>query len=533
MPYNGDGVFNPLITFQDDTLATAEDQNSQDGDFAAGLTNCMTRDGQAAALANLSMGSHRLMQLANGVNPTDAVNLQQLTSFFATGTTLVNIAALKAFSNSLALFVGGVINVQGYNTSNDGGGGSYILTTTNPGPDNGGTIIWSSTAGYYWTRLFAASEPLSLLIFGADPSGVANSSTQITNWLTVGIATRRPFYIPGGGQFTDNPRVIDLGPVAGTGIKMYGDAADASAFNITGGGWTLICSTGGGGCFYSKFSGFDISSNGWGGPALQVMRDNYSDAANGFVFEDMRITNSANSGATNSALKLNGVFSCDFRNVTANCGSTSFASATGVASLRMTQASFNRFQGSFSGAGIGIHLTANSGVGASGFSFGNVFHAIDAEVNWYDVQIDTGNAANNTFTGGQWEWTTGGAPFNCTAGFSNVFQNGNIASTLVFGSGGTGWVGVIIENKRVEPTTPGFPATNTPITNNSGMNLNLLITGGIITSYTLTTPTGGVLIFNSGAASTGFLYIPLDAGWTISFSYNSGSGQPGWDWLQR
>jgi microcystin-dependent protein len=88
MPYNGSGTFNPLITFVDNTPATAEDQNSQDSDIAGGLTNCMTLDGQAPATDNLSMGGFLLNNLGPGVAQTDAVNLSQLTSFVPSGTLL-------------------------------------------------------------------------------------------------------------------------------------------------------------------------------------------------------------------------------------------------------------------------------------------------------------------------------------------------------------------------------------------------------------------------------------------------------------
>lgn len=80
MPYNGSGLFNPLITFQDNTPATAEDQNSQDEDFASGLSNVMTRDGQAPATANLSLGGFQLNEVGNGVANGDAVNFSQLTT---------------------------------------------------------------------------------------------------------------------------------------------------------------------------------------------------------------------------------------------------------------------------------------------------------------------------------------------------------------------------------------------------------------------------------------------------------------------
>lgn len=88
MPFNGSGIFNPLITFEPNTLATAEDQNSQDADIAGGLSDCMTRDGQGPATAPISMGGFQINNVGSGVASTDVVNVGQLTVLLPTGTVL-------------------------------------------------------------------------------------------------------------------------------------------------------------------------------------------------------------------------------------------------------------------------------------------------------------------------------------------------------------------------------------------------------------------------------------------------------------
>lgn len=85
MPFSGSGVFTPLVTFHDATLATAEDQNDQDTDIAGGLTACATRAGLAAATANWPMGGFKLTGLGVGSASTDSVNLSQLTSISPSG----------------------------------------------------------------------------------------------------------------------------------------------------------------------------------------------------------------------------------------------------------------------------------------------------------------------------------------------------------------------------------------------------------------------------------------------------------------
>jgi hypothetical protein len=72
MPFNGSGRFNPQITFVPNTLATAEDQNTQDTDIASGLSNCITRDGQSPAMANIYMGGFLINNVADPLALTDA-----------------------------------------------------------------------------------------------------------------------------------------------------------------------------------------------------------------------------------------------------------------------------------------------------------------------------------------------------------------------------------------------------------------------------------------------------------------------------
>lgn len=78
LPFTNAGVFNPKITFVDGTPATAEDQNTQDGDIAGGLTQCMTRGGLAPATANIPMGGFKFTNLGPGSAATDSVNYGQI-----------------------------------------------------------------------------------------------------------------------------------------------------------------------------------------------------------------------------------------------------------------------------------------------------------------------------------------------------------------------------------------------------------------------------------------------------------------------
>lgn len=78
MPYNGSGIFTPAITFVPNTTAQAEDVNTAIMDLATGLSDAMTRDGQAPATAPISMGGFQLNEVSAGTAAGDAVNLGQV-----------------------------------------------------------------------------------------------------------------------------------------------------------------------------------------------------------------------------------------------------------------------------------------------------------------------------------------------------------------------------------------------------------------------------------------------------------------------
>lgn len=89
MPYNGSGVFSRVyawVTDASNSIPMTPSRFDQDAnDMAAGLSNCVTRNGQSPATANLPMGNFKFTGLAAGTDPSDSVNFSQL-SFTAAGT---------------------------------------------------------------------------------------------------------------------------------------------------------------------------------------------------------------------------------------------------------------------------------------------------------------------------------------------------------------------------------------------------------------------------------------------------------------
>lgn len=82
MPYDGNGNFTPVYIWVDDANndidIRADRMDGQDGDISTGLSNCITRDGQSTASANLPMGGFRHIGASDAVNRDEYVTLGQL-----------------------------------------------------------------------------------------------------------------------------------------------------------------------------------------------------------------------------------------------------------------------------------------------------------------------------------------------------------------------------------------------------------------------------------------------------------------------
>lgn len=87
MSRNGNGVYslpagNPVVT---GTTISSSWANTTLSDIATALTGSVASDGQTTMTGVLNLGSNRISFVADGVDPTDAVNLQQLTEAVIVG----------------------------------------------------------------------------------------------------------------------------------------------------------------------------------------------------------------------------------------------------------------------------------------------------------------------------------------------------------------------------------------------------------------------------------------------------------------
>jgi hypothetical protein len=90
MPFNGSGtftVYTPGNPIANGDTSNATYFNNTMTDFATGLSNTMTKDGQGVPTANIPMGNNKIVNLANGTISTDAAAYGQVTAAITTAAT--------------------------------------------------------------------------------------------------------------------------------------------------------------------------------------------------------------------------------------------------------------------------------------------------------------------------------------------------------------------------------------------------------------------------------------------------------------
>lgn len=127
MPFNGSGVFQRVRNWVADATAgikiRADFHDAEDDGFAAGLSNCITKDGQTTITQNIPFNNKRITGLADPVNDQDAVTKKSLTGGITmTGPLILKgdptadlEAAPKQYVDKRLALVGGQTTTGGFN----------------------------------------------------------------------------------------------------------------------------------------------------------------------------------------------------------------------------------------------------------------------------------------------------------------------------------------------------------------------------------------------------------------------------------
>lgn len=181
MPFNGSGTFSIINTFVPNTTILSAAVNQNFSDIATGLTDCLTRDGQAGMTAPL--------KLTNG---TAAAPSLTATSDTATGAYFPATGAIGLVSNLLGLKVNSAVFVA-ISASVSAGGTGYVVGDTIT--ETGGTaivqavftvagvsagVVTSVTATVQGLYTVKPTNPVSQ----GSTSGVGTGCTLTTTWNT-------------------------------------------------------------------------------------------------------------------------------------------------------------------------------------------------------------------------------------------------------------------------------------------------------------------------------------------------------------
>lgn len=161
MPYSGTGIFTRVYQWANDAAGginvDASRTDTDSNDIADGLTNCITRDGQSPAVANIPLGGFKITGLGIGAAATDGVNYGQVFTNPSTFTGLLNFTSGSTGT--------GVINFAG---------ATSVSVPTVATADN--STKAASTA-YVTAKAFAAALPAQSLGF-LRSDGAVTAFTQ-------------------------------------------------------------------------------------------------------------------------------------------------------------------------------------------------------------------------------------------------------------------------------------------------------------------------------------------------------------------
>lgn len=465
----------------------------------------MVGNSQAATIADIQ-GIYS--GLANTTDPAKGVSL------IPTASRLVpNIATLRTLPKSGASVA---VNVQGYYAIGDGGGGNYYLDAVDvTTADNGGTVIVANDGGRWKMQNI---RTITTKQFGAKADGSTDDFASLNKWFDFGINNKCEMIISNGVHKVGTKISWDFTPVATVGVTMRGESSLVNCrldfSSVTGDKPFQIIAAGSTALFYIRLN-FSITTN-YDGVGFTVGKDDFSDAWNECSF-DLWVNNSSQ-GANAVTMLMNHVLHSDIRLVCNGGGSgrpgQAFYPGVGTA-LILRQAIMNNFMLALGNANKGLYITA-------GFTYNNVFSAMDIEEINYGILIDTQSATRNNFLGGTYLAYN---VLNFTNGVANVMVNCGLQAYLggVIKVATTGLT--IISPQNYDISTPGMPASGVAVTNTTGRAIMLSIAGGTVSVIAIAQFGAGTQNIPIGAWSRAD--IMLLAGEAITLTYTV---TPAWVW---
>lgn len=96
MPFNGSGTFQRVMNWVNDAASNikirADRHDQEDDNFAAGLSMCLTKDGQTTPTADIKLGGKKLINVGDPINDQDAVTKAWVSGNVVGGARIADVA---------------------------------------------------------------------------------------------------------------------------------------------------------------------------------------------------------------------------------------------------------------------------------------------------------------------------------------------------------------------------------------------------------------------------------------------------------
>lgn len=225
MPFDGTGNFSRLYSWTDDRNAmikiTASRMDAEDNGYAVAFTNCMTRDGQSPATANIPLGGFKLTGVGTPASSTDAATKGYVDSAVVVGQRATVVAATTGnITIATALNNGDTLDTSVTLTTGD----AVLVKDQTDKTQNGVYIVGVSPARSSAFDTWAEIVGSVISVTG----GTVNAGTIWQNFNNTGgtLGSDNIIYAQSGSALS-LPLAISSG---GTGVSLSDPGADRGLF---------------------------------------------------------------------------------------------------------------------------------------------------------------------------------------------------------------------------------------------------------------------------------------------------------------